>query len=516
MWRRFALGAVLIVALSGAATALLALHKIGTIAAEVFPAKNRIHAPKGLITPSYGGAPQTFLLIGSDKRIGSKNSIERDGPPRSDTMLLVRLDPRQGQTSVLSVPRDLLVRIVAGNGEVYYPEKINAAYEIGSRTGGKGGGAKLVAETIKKLLKIKLNGIIDVTFKGFINVVDSLGCVYVNIDHRYWHSYSNEPGENYSSIHLASGYQKLCYEKALSYVRYRHGDSDFVRVARQQDFLRQLREQVSLDNLASRIDHVSKTVGHAVITTFSPSSSELIRLTKLIAFSQRKPLRQVKFRFSSDNTEIGGLDYVTAGPAEIEQTVHEFLGGSEHVRLQPAEIPHPSRRPARPASRRRARAGARGHASGPSAPAPASVGLYPSTSALRADVEKMALGVPFPVELPSLQTGEATLGEVHRFKLKDRQGRMRHGFIEVFTQDEIGGAYYDVEGMTWPNPPLIFHPTQTEDIGKRHYMMIDDGPHIHVIAWREGKNLYWVNNTLLEELSNAQMIYIAQSTRKLR
>ena len=90
---------------------------------------------------------------------------------------------------------------------------------------------------------LKLNGIIDVTFAGFIRVVDSLGCVYVNVDHHYFNENNGTPETDYTSINLQPGYQKLCYENALDYVRYRHTDSDFVRVARQQDFLRALREQ---------------------------------------------------------------------------------------------------------------------------------------------------------------------------------------------------------------------------------------------------------------------------------
>ena len=105
----------------------------------------------------------------------------------------------------------------------------------------------LAAETIEREvfpeLKGQLNGIIDVNFSGFIKVVDALGCAYVNVDHRYIGG--GALGEDFSAINLQPGYQKLCYNNALSYVRFRHFDSDFVRVARQQDFLRDLREQVS-------------------------------------------------------------------------------------------------------------------------------------------------------------------------------------------------------------------------------------------------------------------------------
>ncbi len=510
MWGRFLLGGLLLALLSGGATWVLAQNKLTTLASEILPAKNRITGAKGLVVAGYEGAPQTFLLIGSDKRAGSKDNFDREDPPHSDTMLLVRLDPNQGQTTVLSIPRDLLTRIETAAGQVYYPEKINAAYTIGSEHGGKDGGAKLAAATIEKLLKIKLNGIVDVTFKGFIDVVDALGCVYVNVDHRYWHtSNSLSPEENYSSIHLASGYQKLCYENALSYVRYRHLDSDFVRVARQQDFIRQLREQVSSSDLLGQIDRVSKAVGRAVVSTFASTPEELLRLTKLIVFSQSKPLRQVKFRFSSDNTVIEGGDYVTATPEEISQTVHEFLSpGRNRASLEGAAPP-----PAPAASRRGGRGSARHRAGGP--PPPSAVGLTATSESIRNESVRMATQVPFPVVLPSLQTDPAEPQEAHSYDLRDRSGKRYKGFVEVFQQSPIGG-FYDVEGMNWPDPPLIANVSQTENIGHRHYILVDDGSHIHVIAWHEHGSLYWVNNTLLEELTNSQMIYIAQSAKPLR
>jgi polyisoprenyl-teichoic acid--peptidoglycan teichoic acid transferase len=493
VWKRFLIGSVAIVLLSGGATATVALNKVTTIANEVFPGTNRIHAPSTVIAEGYDGSPQTFLLIGSDKRAKSHDVFDREDPPHSDTMLLVRLDPTQGQTSVLSLPRDLYAEIVTPSGAVAH-EKLNAAYTIGSQLKGTDGGARLAAETIEHLLGIKINGIVDATFKGFIEVVDSLGCVYVNVDHRYYHS--NTEGEDYSEINLQPGYQRLCYENALSYVRYRHDDSDFVRVARQQDFIRNLREQVSPGNLLGEIDKVSKAVGRAITTTFPASASELIKLTKLIVFSQEKPLRQVKFRFSSDNAKIGGGDYVTATPQEIHETVADFLHGNQHV-----AVPHHLASTAPPPRH--------GHSHAATF-TPAQIGLYPTSSSARPEVFSAAVGVPFPVIFPGLQTGPATFKGIHTYTLKDQQAHLHHAFVEVFQQNTQGG-YYDVEGMDWTNPPLINHVNQEVSLGGRHYMFVEDGEQIHVVAWREGGVLYWVNNTLREDLTNPQMINIAQS-----
>src|SRR5271154_385435 len=135
MWKRFLIAGVLIAALSGGATATVALNKITTLADEVFPKLSHISAPNGLVTPEYGGGPQTFLILGSDRRSGSKNAEERHATPHSDSILLVRFDPAQGQTSVMSIPRDLMVDITTPSGQVYAHEKINAAYTIGSQIG---------------------------------------------------------------------------------------------------------------------------------------------------------------------------------------------------------------------------------------------------------------------------------------------------------------------------------------------------------------------------------------------
>ena len=60
------LACLLIMALSGAATATVALNTVSGIASEVFPALNQINAPKGVVTPEYSGGPQTFLILGTD------------------------------------------------------------------------------------------------------------------------------------------------------------------------------------------------------------------------------------------------------------------------------------------------------------------------------------------------------------------------------------------------------------------------------------------------------------------
>jgi LCP family protein required for cell wall assembly len=492
MWARFAIAGVLIVLLAGGATATVALTQLNHIAKEVFPRGSQIHVAEGVVQTAYSGEPQTFLIIGSDRRPGAKDAFDRNNPPHSDTLLLVHLDPDYGQISVMSVPRDLLVTITTKQGQVYYPRKINAAYTLGSQLHGNSGGVELTAETIEHLLHIKVNQVIDVTFRGFRDVVDTLGCAYINVDHRYLHEYEDTPAGNYSPINLQPGYQKLCYENALSYVRYRHGDSDFIRVARQQDFLRNLREQVPVGNLIGEIDKVSRAVGKAVTSTFHSSAGQLIELGKLAAFSQQKPLRQVKFQFDSASTMIGGESYVTSSPRLIKATVREFLHGHEKLKLPSSAV-------------------TRSHHS--SHTSNASLGLYPVSATGKTMALTAAPGVPFPVEYPSVQTGQAVPQDFHDYKLEDQHKHVLHGYVAEWQQTGLGG-YYDVEGLDWVNIPLFAHARQ-QRIGGRSYLLVDDGSHIHDIGWRVGKVIYFVSNTLVEDLSNSQMIAIARATHAL-
>ncbi len=119
------------------------------------------------------------------------------------------------------------------------------------------------------------------------------------------------------------------------------------------------------------------------------------------------------------------------------------------------------------------------------------------------------MSIPFPVLYPSYQTGPAIQQDVHPYTLKDQEGHLHHAYVVVW-QRNIQGGYYDFEGTDWLNPPLFDH-ARSEKIGSRTYMLVDDGEHIHAIGWRSHNVLYWLTNTLLEELSNQQMIAIARS-----
>jgi LCP family protein required for cell wall assembly len=195
------------------------------------------------------GQPTTALLIGTDKRKGREAELTG----RSDTLMLVRADPQTNTISLLSFPRDLVVTVKCP-GRPDLRDRINAAY---SQCGSLGS-----LETVRSLTGLPINYFITVNFRGFMELVNNLGGVWVDIDHRYLCNSSTCP--NITPIDLQPGYQRLRATQALAYVRFRHFDSDLFRLARQQLFLKALKQQItsSLDfgTVLDIVDAVEKNV----------------------------------------------------------------------------------------------------------------------------------------------------------------------------------------------------------------------------------------------------------------
>jgi LytR_cpsA_psr family/LytR cell envelope-related transcriptional attenuator len=92
---------------------------------------------------------------------------------------------------------------------------------------------------------LPINFLITVNFHGFKEVVDKLGGVWMDVDRRYYNRNTGAAYDDYANIDLQPGYQKLDGEQALDFVRFRHTDDDYHRVARQQEFVRAVKDQVA-------------------------------------------------------------------------------------------------------------------------------------------------------------------------------------------------------------------------------------------------------------------------------
>jgi LCP family protein required for cell wall assembly len=194
------------------------------------------------------GHPAIALVLGYDHR-----AADGSAPSRSDTVMLVRADPVTDSISLLSFPRDMQVQIDCP-GRAPTVGKLTWAYAYCGPQGS--------LRTIKDLTGLPVNYLITVNFTGFRQIVDRVGGVWMDIDHRYYNDVRGPNG--YQPIDLQPGYRLLSGSQALSYVRFRHTDSDLYRVARQQQFVKafkmQARQNFSPIALPKFVDAITKNV----------------------------------------------------------------------------------------------------------------------------------------------------------------------------------------------------------------------------------------------------------------
>jgi LCP family protein required for cell wall assembly len=194
------------------------------------------------------GHPAIALVLGYDHR-----AADGSAPSRSDTVMLVRADPATDSISLLSFPRDMQVQIDCP-GRAPTVGKLTWAYAYCGPQGS--------LRTIKDLTGLPINYLITVNFTGFRQIVDRVGGVWMDIDHRYFNDVRGPNG--YQPIDLQPGYRLLSGSQALSYVRFRHTDSDLYRVARQQQFVKafkmQARQNFSPIALPKFVDAITKNV----------------------------------------------------------------------------------------------------------------------------------------------------------------------------------------------------------------------------------------------------------------
>jgi polyisoprenyl-teichoic acid--peptidoglycan teichoic acid transferase len=225
--------------------------------------------------PEDPGEPQNFLLVGSDDRANLDDpeafgTTDETGESKSDTIMLVRVDPQEETAAMLSFPRDLWVEI-AGTGE---ESRINTAFSAGGREG-----ARRLIDTIKLNFNIPVHHYAEVDFEGFRRVVDAVGGIKVYLPNPV-RDYGCEDGpcRNLSGLDIReTGCIELDGQQALSYVRSRHFQEqingrwrsdptgDLGRTQRQQDFVRRALHKALSEDLLNPV-RLNRLVNVAIDT----------------------------------------------------------------------------------------------------------------------------------------------------------------------------------------------------------------------------------------------------------
>jgi LCP family protein required for cell wall assembly len=192
-------------------------------------------------------------------------------------------------------------------------DRINAAYSFCGSLGS--------LTTVKALTGLPINYFITVNFTGFMDVINNLGGVWVDVDHRYLCDAHTCP--DVTPINLQPGYQRLNALQALAYVRFRHFDSDLFRVARQQLFLKAVKQQITsslgLNTVLDIVDAVKKNV---IIGRGGNKPLDFGTIKDYIYFAQSLPAGHI---FQARIDGLTGYNELSASQANIDTAVHDFV-----------------------------------------------------------------------------------------------------------------------------------------------------------------------------------------------
>lgn len=193
---------------------------------------------------SRGAAPQeetpavkrtTILLLGVDARPGQRIA-------RTDTIILLTVNPETGAAGMLSLPRDMKVRPGALNRDM----KITSVYPAGEAAGYPGGGAILLEDTITEMLGYPIDHYVVVNFEGFKQIIDLIGGIEIDVPYEIYDD--KYPDDNYGylpPVHFLPGKQRMDGDTALKYARTRHADNDYARAGRQQQVIMAIKDKVT-------------------------------------------------------------------------------------------------------------------------------------------------------------------------------------------------------------------------------------------------------------------------------
>ncbi len=217
--------------------------------------------PTSTPLPEWNGSdPIHVLLLGVDTR----PSEETEG--RSDTMIVVRVDPVEKRVDMFSIPRDLVVAI-PGFSDGF---KVNSAYPWGELYDIEGGGPALVAQTIELNFGVRIDYFATVDIPGLENVVDTIGGVIIDVDAQLKDDQYPTEDFGYTRAYFPSGIQRLNGKEAVQYARTRHSDGDFQRARRQQELLLAIRDQVLETGLITKLPQLIDDLADSIRTDLSP------------------------------------------------------------------------------------------------------------------------------------------------------------------------------------------------------------------------------------------------------
>ena len=159
---------------------------------------------------------------------------------------------------------------------------------------------------------------------------------------------------------------------------------------------------------------------------------------------------------------------------------------------------------------------------------PGEDGLVPARESgeLEAETVLQQIGAGFPVFYPTRLPSGASYVESNTYehvedprvyRVKDTDGERHPAYRMVLRLSMPDGLhYFGVQGIRgWSDPPILSNPSETRTIHGREYDIFVDGDRVKLIAWRRGESSYWISNSLLQVLTNDQMVGMARSANMM-
>jgi LCP family protein required for cell wall assembly len=276
--------------------------------------------------PWDGGSRVTVMIIGLDYRdwLAAQNSPELQGPPRSDTMMLLTIDPVTMTAGTLSIPRDMWVHIPGfGYG------KINTAFALGEAYKLPGGGAGLAVKTVEEFLGVSIQYYAQVDFGAFTQMIDEIG----GLDIEVTETITLDPIGQHNTIYdLQPGTYHFDGAHVLAYARSRSTEGgDVDRARRQQQVIMAMRDKIlSLDmlpTLIAKAPALYQELSAGIHTDMS--LNDAIELGVLALQLPRDNIMNgvINYTMMTIGTSPDGLDIFKPIPDKIRELKDEVFGG---------------------------------------------------------------------------------------------------------------------------------------------------------------------------------------------
>ena len=279
-----------------------------------------VEAP--VVTPEPTPTFMNILLLGTDER------PDEGGPSRTDTMILLSINPQDKTLGMLSLPRDLWVPIPGQN----ITTKINTAYGLGEAQGYQGGGAQLAKDTVSSLIGRPVDYFVRVNFDGFREIIDLIGGIDIDVpatihDEEY-------PTADYGveTFHLDAGMQHFDGATALKYARTRHSSDDYNRARRQQEIIRAVADKVlsagMISQLLPRVPQLLMTMQNSIETDIPIPVG--LNLANLVSDSSLREVRQLVLdsQYGEETYSSEGAWILLPDRARVRVALDRFFGAS--------------------------------------------------------------------------------------------------------------------------------------------------------------------------------------------